>query len=156
MGLWRVGHDWVTSLSLFTFMHWIRKWQPIPVFLPGESQGEGSLVGCCLWGRTGWTRLMWLSSSSSRSQDLVQAGLTILYLSRWRVSRMDRHILIFYIWIFLEIAKQQEDPLGICSALKKMKSAHATMWKQKETICCNGWMDIHGHYFYLVFLKPWK
>ena len=29
-----------------------RKWQPTPVFLPGESQGRGSLVGCCLWGRT--------------------------------------------------------------------------------------------------------
>ena len=48
----RVGHDWVTSLSPFTFMHWRRKWQPTPVFLPGESQGWGSLVGCCLWGRT--------------------------------------------------------------------------------------------------------
>ena len=36
----------------FTFMHWRRKWQPTPVFLPGESQGRGSLVGCCLWGRT--------------------------------------------------------------------------------------------------------
>ena len=33
-------------------MHWRRKWQPTPVFLPGESQGQGSLVGCCLWGRT--------------------------------------------------------------------------------------------------------
>ena len=44
----RVGHDWVTSLSLFTFMHWRRKWQPTPVFLPGEFQGWGSLVGCCL------------------------------------------------------------------------------------------------------------
>ena len=32
-------------------MHWRRKWQPTPVFLPGESQGRGSLVGCCLWGR---------------------------------------------------------------------------------------------------------
>ena len=32
-------------------MHWRRKWQPTPVFLPGESQGQGSLVGCCLWGR---------------------------------------------------------------------------------------------------------
>ena len=31
---------------------WRRKWQPTPVFLPGESQGRGSLVGCCLWGRT--------------------------------------------------------------------------------------------------------
>ena len=43
MGSRRVRHDWVTSLSLFTFMHWRRKWQPTPVFLPGESQG---------WGRT--------------------------------------------------------------------------------------------------------
>ena len=33
-------------------LHWRRKWQPTPVFLPGESQGRGSLVGCCLWGRT--------------------------------------------------------------------------------------------------------
>ena len=39
LGSRRVGHDWATSLSLFTFMHWRRKWQPTPVFLPGESQG---------------------------------------------------------------------------------------------------------------------
>ena len=52
MGSLRVGHDWVTSLSLFTFMHWRRKWQPTPVFLPRESQGWGSLVGCRLWGHT--------------------------------------------------------------------------------------------------------
>ena len=52
MGLLRVRHDWATSLSLFTFMHWRRKWLPTPVFLPGESQGRGSLVGCRLWGRT--------------------------------------------------------------------------------------------------------
>ena len=52
MGSQRVGHDWATSLSLFTFMHWRRQWQPTPVFLPGESQGRGSLVGCHLWGHT--------------------------------------------------------------------------------------------------------
>ena len=52
MGSRRVGHDCSTSLSLFTFMHWRRKWQPTPVFLPGESQGRGSLVGCRPWGRT--------------------------------------------------------------------------------------------------------
>ena len=40
MGSLRVGHDWATSFSLFTFMHWRRKWQPTPVFLPGESQGQ--------------------------------------------------------------------------------------------------------------------
>ena len=51
-GSLRVGHDLATSLSLFTFMHWRRKWQPTPVFLPGESQGRGSLMGCHLWGRT--------------------------------------------------------------------------------------------------------
>ena len=60
MGSLRVRHDWETSLSLFTFMHWRRQWHPTPVLLPGESQGRGSLVGCHLWGRT---RLKWLSSS---------------------------------------------------------------------------------------------
>ena len=52
MGSLRVRLDWTTSLSLFTFMHWRKKWQPTPVFLPGESQGRWSLVGCHLWGRT--------------------------------------------------------------------------------------------------------
>ena len=45
MGSLRVGHDWVTSLWLFTFVHWRRKWQPTPVFLPGESHGQRSLGG---------------------------------------------------------------------------------------------------------------
>ena len=55
-GAWKaavhgVAKSW-TQLSnfIFTFMHWRRKWQPIPV--PGESQGRGCLVGFCLWGRT--------------------------------------------------------------------------------------------------------
>ena len=52
MGSQRVGHDWATSLSVFTFIHGRRKWQPTPVFLPGECQGRGSLLGCRLWGRT--------------------------------------------------------------------------------------------------------
>ena len=69
MGSLRVGHDWVTTLSLFTFMHWRRKWQPTPVFLPGESQGRGSLVGCRLGGVTqSRIRLKQLSSSSSSSR----------------------------------------------------------------------------------------
>ena len=48
----RVWNDRATSISLFTFMLWRRKWQPTPVFLPGESQGWGSLVGCRVWGHT--------------------------------------------------------------------------------------------------------
>ena len=65
MGSLGVGHDRATSLLLFTFMHWRRKWQPTPVFLPGESQGRG-----CLWAAVSGvaqsrTRLMRLSSRSS-------------------------------------------------------------------------------------------
>ena len=52
MGSLRVGHDSATSLSLFTFMHWRRKWQPTPVFLAWRIPGTGSLMGCHLWGRT--------------------------------------------------------------------------------------------------------
>ena len=52
MGSLRVRHDLATSPSLFTFMHWRLKWQPTPVFLPGESQRRGRLVGYRLWGHT--------------------------------------------------------------------------------------------------------
>ena len=45
------SQTWLSDFT-FTFMHWRRKWQPTPVFLHGESQGQGSLVGCRLWGRT--------------------------------------------------------------------------------------------------------
>ena len=50
-------------------MHCRRKWQPTPVFLPGESRGQRSLVGCRLWRRQSWTRLKRLSSSSSRIEQ---------------------------------------------------------------------------------------
>ena len=82
MGSLRVGHDWVTSLSLFTFMRWRRKWQPTPVFLPGEFQGHRSLLGCCLWGRTESTWLKRLSSSSSSSHCLSQEPRWA-WKSRW-------------------------------------------------------------------------
>ena len=56
-------------------MHWRRKWQPTPVFLPGESQGPGSLVGRRLWGLTqSRTRLKQLSSSSSSSVAEAREG----------------------------------------------------------------------------------
>ena len=71
MGSWRVRHDWATSLSFFTFMHWRRKWQPTPVFLPGESQGRGSLVGCRLCSRTvghDWSDLAAAAAASPSCQ----------------------------------------------------------------------------------------
>ena len=48
MGSHRVRHNWTTSLSLFTFMHWRRKRQPTPVYLLGQSHGQGSLEGYSL------------------------------------------------------------------------------------------------------------
>ena len=67
MRSWRVGHDQATSL--FTLMHWRRKWQPTPVFLPRESQGRGSLVGAVYGVTQSRTRLQRLSSSSSSSSS---------------------------------------------------------------------------------------
>ena len=70
----RVGHDSETSLSLFTFMHWRRKWQPTPVFLPGESQGRGSLVGCRLWGCTESDTTEATQQQQQQQQDKIAKG----------------------------------------------------------------------------------
>ena len=64
-GVAGVGHDWATSLSLFTFMHWRGKWQPTPVFLPGKSQGQEAWWAAVYGVTQSWTRLKWHSSSSS-------------------------------------------------------------------------------------------
>ena len=74
MGSLRVRNDWVTSLSLLTFMHWRRKWQPTPVFLPGESQDRGAWWAAFYRVAQSRTRLKWLSISSSSSN--CQGSLT--------------------------------------------------------------------------------
>ena len=85
MGSLRVGHDWATSLSLFTFMLWRRKWQPTPVFLPGESQGRGSLVAAVCGVTQSWIQLKWLSSSSSSSSSSIMVYGASLVVQRWRI-----------------------------------------------------------------------
>ena len=61
MEMQRVGHDWATPLSLITFMHWRRKWQPAPVFLPGESQVQGA------W----WAAVYGVTKSQLRLSDFM-------------------------------------------------------------------------------------
>ena len=78
MGSPRVGHDWATSLSLFTFMHWRRKWQPTPVFLPGESQGRGAWWAAVYGVARSRTRLTRLSSSSNSSHPLPFPGGSVV------------------------------------------------------------------------------
>ena len=94
MGSLRVGHDWVTSLSLFTFMHWRRKWQPTPVFLPGESHGQRSLVGCRLLGRTesDMTEATWQQQVASVLSDSVTAWTVAHILCSWDSS--DKNIVV--------------------------------------------------------------
>ena len=81
MGSRRVGHDWATSFSLFTFMHWRRKWQPTPVFLPVESQGRGSLVGCRLWGCT--------ESDTTEATEQQQQQQSLMNADCYTVSGLD-------------------------------------------------------------------
>ena len=88
MGLLRVGHDWTTSLSLLSFMHWRRKWQPTPVFLPGESQGRGSLVGWRLWGRTESDTTEQLSSSSSSSNSSSCHFFSRFFFWMWTIFKV--------------------------------------------------------------------
>ena len=64
-GVAKSRQDSATSLSLFTFMHWRRKWQPTLVFLPGESQGWGASWAAVYGVTQSQTRLKRLSSSSS-------------------------------------------------------------------------------------------
>ena len=99
MGSRRVGYDWATSLSLFTFMHWRRKWQPTPVFLPGESQGQGARWVAVYGVAQSWTRLKWLSSSRekmagpemwTRSESLMlPARLSGLWLGSHRLVGLE-------------------------------------------------------------------
>ena len=87
MGSLRVGHDWATSLSLFTFMHWRRKWQPSPVFLPGESQGQGSLG----------LRSMGSHRVRHDWSDLAAAAARRRFILTWLVG----HSLLFYLPLIL-------------------------------------------------------
>ena len=95
----RVGHDWATSLSLFTFMQWRRKWQPTPGFLPGESQGQQSLVGCHLWGRTASD-----TTEAMQQQQHVYVFIDIRHL----INKVEIYFLFVY---FCSHASLKQKPL---------------------------------------------
>ena len=85
VGSRRVRHDWATALSLFTFMHWRRQWQPAPVFLSGESR-DGGAWWAAVYGFYGvaqsgtWLKRLSSSSSSSSSSSM---WLIKLRLNSW-------------------------------------------------------------------------
>ena len=118
MGSRRVGHDWVTSLSLFTFMHWRRKWQPTPVFLPGESQGWGSLPSMGSHGvGHDWSDLAAAADSILKSRDitlptkvhLVKAVVfpVVMYgCESWAINKVQhRRIDAFELWCWRRLLR---------------------------------------------------
>ena len=72
-GSLRVGDDWATSLSLFTFMHWRRKWQPTPCSCLEDPRDGGAWWGAVYGVAQSRTRLKRLSSSSSSRHVLIDA-----------------------------------------------------------------------------------
>ena len=103
----------------FTFMHWRRKWQPIPVFLPGESQGQGSLVGCHLWGRTESDTIKVTQQQQQHSTHYILLKDTIFFF------------LSFTSGSFEEI--QEICSFFITLALKTVPSHCALLWKIQST-----------------------
>ena len=84
MGSLRVGHDWATSFSLFTFMHWRRKWQPTPLFLPGESQGRGSRWAASMGShRVGHDRSDLAAAAGGPRTTSLMESLTMNHLFLW-------------------------------------------------------------------------
>ena len=119
MGSRGVRHNWATSLSLFTFMHWRKKWQPTPVFLPGESQGRGSLAA--VYGVTqSRTRLKRLSGSSRR-EEKCRAFLIIPTTSL--VAQTIKHL--------PAMQETQVQSIGWEDLLEKEMATHSTVlaWK---------------------------
>ena len=87
MGLLEVGHDWATSLSLFTFMHWRRKWQPTPLSCLENPMDGGA------W----WTAVHGVSKSQTRPSNftftfhfhaLEKKMATHSSVLAWRISGM--------------------------------------------------------------------
>ena len=80
-------------------MHWRRKWQPTPVFLPGESQGRGSLVGFRLWGHT--------ESDTTEGTQQQQWGMMwhlIVFICIAFMTNDVEHLFISHMCIFGEMS----------------------------------------------------
>ena len=80
LGSWRVGHEWATLFSLFTFVNWRRKWQPTPVFLPGKSHRQKSLVDYSPWCCKEWDTSEQAYTHCSKQPFWLELHLLTFYL----------------------------------------------------------------------------
>ena len=93
----------ISELRETRLLSWRRQWQPTPVFLPGESQGRGSLVGCCLWGPTE-------SDTTEATQQQQQQQQTAFHLSPLPMSLHYAQVLIVSTNLLVACRPQKEPP----------------------------------------------
>ena len=99
----------IDLIALDFVLAWRRKWQPTPVFLPGESQGQRSLVGCCLWVAQSQTWLKRLSSSSlciSYFTELLFKSEIYTGISPWVLTLKNWHVLLGFFCFCFGLAMQ--------------------------------------------------
>ena len=122
MGSLRVGHDWMSSLSLFTFMHWRRKWQPTPVLSSGKSHGQRSLVGYSPWG---------CKESDTTERPHFTSGLVFWYS---RVLESAIPLQRFRAW---SLVRNEAFHKWFVMALREIKT-NTPKWETKEEPQING------------------
>ena len=114
-------------------MHWRRKWQPTPVFLPGESRGWGSLVGCRLWGHTvsDTTEVTWRQQQQFCLSTEVYTSCTEVSLCRARLSNTEKAEGQAF-WVVLQMGRSMTSP-SLLSEMRSFQVGDKARWLHKFT-----------------------
>ena len=79
-------HPWIAKMA------WRRKWQPTPVFLPGESHGQRRLAGYSPWGHKKSDMTERLSTAMLHSRTLLVTHFLNLLIFNWRITALQCYV----------------------------------------------------------------